>query len=406
MVGQTIGSYKVLAKLGEGGMGEVYRAHDPRLGRDVALKVLPAEMASDPARLERFTREARAIAALNHPHIVTIYSTEEADGIRFLTMEVVEGQAPGYADPAGGITDRALFRPRHAACGRSDGRPSEADHASRPQARQRDGRAGRPRQGAGLRACEDRCDGCDRCARCTGCECARCAGAAGATGATRETMPHLTAEGSIIGTMPYMSPEQIEGKALDHRTDLFSLGVMFHEMLVGTRPFTGDSSPQLMSSILRDTPASATDVRSDIPEALSRLIHRCLEKRPEDRVQTARDVYNELRHVQKQIESGPVRRPDSGVAARLAESLWIAVLPFTTRGTDSDAVTLAAGLTEDITAGLARFEGLSLIAPAIRVELQGLGARCPPDRVSVSARASSSAARSGGRPLASVSPRI
>ncbi len=100
---KTIGAYKVLAKLGEGGMGEVYRAHDPRLGRDVALKVLPPEMASDPARLERFTREARAIAALNHPHIVTIYSTEEADGIRFLTMEVVEGQGLDTLIPPAGL---------------------------------------------------------------------------------------------------------------------------------------------------------------------------------------------------------------------------------------------------------------------------------------------------------------
>ena len=341
--GSRLGVYQLLGNLGAGGMGEVYRAHDPRLGRDVALKVLPAEMASDPARLERFTREARAIAALNHPHIVTIYSTEEADGIRFLTMEVVEGQALDTLIPPAGLPIARFF----------DLAMPLADALTAAHQKQITHRDLKP---ANVMVAQDgRVKVLDFGLAKTG--------ATGAPGATRETMPQLTAEGSIIGTMPYMSPEQIEGKALDHRTDLFSLGVMFHEMLVGTRPFTGDSSPQLMSSILRDTPASATDVRPDIPEALSRLIHRCLEKRPEDRVQTARDVYNELRHVQKQIESGPVRRPDSGVAARLAESLWIAVLPFTTRGTDSDAVTLAAGLTEDITAGLARFEGLSLIAP-------------------------------------------
>src|SRR5512134_464038 len=101
--GTQLGPYRIASMLGEGGMGEVYRAHDPRLGRDVALKVLPADMASDPARLERFTREARAIAALNHPHIVTIYSTEEADGIRFLTMELVEGQPLDGLIPATGL---------------------------------------------------------------------------------------------------------------------------------------------------------------------------------------------------------------------------------------------------------------------------------------------------------------
>src|SRR4029450_12298025 len=101
--GSRLGPYRIVAKLGEGGMGEVYRAHDPRLGRDVALKVLPPDVASGPARLERFTREARAIAALNHPHIVTIYSTEDADGIRFLTMELVEGQSLDALIPASGL---------------------------------------------------------------------------------------------------------------------------------------------------------------------------------------------------------------------------------------------------------------------------------------------------------------
>jgi TolB-like protein/Tfp pilus assembly protein PilF len=165
----------------------------------------------------------------------------------------------------------------------------------------------------------------------------------------------------IVGTMPYMSPEQIEGRALDHRSDLFSLGVMFHEMLTGWRPFSGESSPQLMSSILRDAPSDVSDQRADVPEALSRLVGRCLEKRPDDRVQTARDIYNELRHVQKQLESGATRRSGDRGAVRVApETFWIAVLPFAAG--DASAQALADGLTEDITAGLSRFSSLSVLA--------------------------------------------
>jgi len=344
--GSSLGTYTIVAPLGTGGMGEVYRAHDPRLGRDVALKVLPAEMARDPSRLERFTREARAIAALNHPHIVTIYSTEEADGIRFLTMELVEGQSLDALIPANGMPlarflelalplADALNAAHQKRITHRDLKPANVIVASDGRLKVLD---------FGL--------------------------ASVSTNLPRDfspaelvTSPQVTTPGTIIGTMPYMSPEQVEGKQLDHRTDLFSLGVMFHEMLVGTRPFSGESSPQLMSSILRDTPSSTNDLRMDVPDALSRLVARCLEKQPDDRVQTARDIYNELRHVQKQLESGSRPRPDSGSArAAPAGGTWIAVMPFTSVATDDDARTLADGLTEDITAGFARFAYLSVVA--------------------------------------------
>ena len=157
---------------------------------------------------------------------------------------------------------------------------------------------------------------------------------------------------------------------------------MFHEMLTGSRPFTGESSPQLMSSILRDMPASASEIRTDVPEALSRLIHRCLEKRPDDRVQTARDIYNELRHVQKQLESGSAAsgQRHRHRAAAVADSLWIAVLPFTTRGADPDGEALAAGLTEDITAGLSRVSRPFGGRAAVGAQLQGFAARRAADR--------------------------
>jgi TolB-like protein len=175
------------------------------------------------------------------------------------------------------------------------------------------------------------------------------------------TQAPITHQGTIVGTMPYMSPEQVEGRHLDARSDLFSLGVIFYELLNGGRPFQGSSSPALMSAILRDTPSSVCEKRPDVPEAIDRLISRLLEKRPEDRVQTARDVYNELRHVQRTSDarSSSVQRT---AAPSAAQNLWIAVLPFTTRGTNADAEAMAAGLTDDITTSLAKFSGLSVVA--------------------------------------------
>jgi serine/threonine protein kinase len=212
-IGTRIGAYQVIAKLGEGGMGEVYRAHDPRLGRDVALKVLPPEMASDPARLERFTREARAIAALNHPHIVTIYSTEEADGIRFLTMEVVEGQGLDTLTPPAGLPIARFF----------DLAMPLADALTAAHQKQITHRDLKP---ANVMVAQDgrvkvldfglAKTGATGATGALGAPGASAPGATGATGATWETMPHLTAEGSVIGTMPYMSPEQIDARS-SHR---------------------------------------------------------------------------------------------------------------------------------------------------------------------------------------------
>jgi TolB-like protein/predicted Zn-dependent protease len=343
--GTPLGAYRIVGPLGAGGMGEVYRAHDPRLARDVALKLLPADMAGDPSRLERFTREARAIAALNHPHIITIYSTEEADGVRFLTMELVEGQSLDALIPPTGLPlTRFLELALPLADALTAAHQKQITHRDLKPANVMVASDGRVKVlDFGL---------------------ARVSGPLPSQQTIEATRAVLTSEGTIVGTMPYMSPEQIEGRPLDQRTDLFSLGVMFHEMLTGARPFGGESSAQLMSSILRDTPSSASDIRPDVPDTLSRLIHRCLEKRPEDRVQTARDIYNELKHVQKQLESGPARaRSDSGSGrVAVAESAWIAVLPFTTRTNDPDAQALASGLTEDITSGLSLFPSLSVVA--------------------------------------------
>ena len=222
----------------------MYRARDTRLGREVALKILPPDVVNEPGRLERFDREARAIAALNHPHIVTIYSTEEADGVRFLTMELVDGPTlsdlvmssgmaiPKFLEIAVPLAD-ALAAAHQKHITHRDLKPGNVMVSN-------DGRVkvldfGLARVGGG--------------------------------DVGEHTLSHaapITDQGMIVGTMPYMSPEQVEGRTIDARSDLFSLGVIFYELLSGKRPFTGSSSPALMSAILRDTPPRIATTRAEI----------------------------------------------------------------------------------------------------------------------------------------------
>jgi len=364
--GSLLGPYRIVSKLGEGGMGAVYRAHDARLERDVALKVLHPDLADDPVRLERFTREARAVAALSHPHIVTIYSTEESDTVRFLTMELVEGRPLDALIQSGGLgiaqflelalplTD-ALAAAHQKQILHRDLKPANVMVTVDGRVKVLDfglARVNRPEPT--LQSLDD-------------------------------TRIGLTRDGTIIGTMPYMSPEQIDGGLLDARSDLFSLGIMFYELITGSRPFNGSSSATLMTAILRDTPPSVDRQRVGVPEPLARLVERCLAKRPEDRPRDAREVYDELRQVQKALESGQEapHRPD--YAAHHApdeEPLWIVVLPFSVRGHDADAETLAVGLTEDISSGLVLFPMVSVVAPRaaqaaalINTEARGAGER-------------------------------
>jgi TolB-like protein len=346
--GGHLGAYEILAKLGEGGMGEVYRARDTRLGREVALKLLPPEVTSEAGRLERFDREARAIAALNHPHIITIYSTEEAEGVRFLTMELVEGQTLTELIEAGGLSiARFLDIAMPLADALTAAHQKQITHRDLKPSNVMVTHDGRVKVlDFGL---------------------ARVGSVTGNDHGLAATLAPVTQHGMIVGTIPYMSPEQIEGRRLDTRSDLFSLGVIFYELLTGRRPFQGSSSPAVMSAILRDTPSQVSDIRLDAPEPLTRLVARCLEKRPEDRVQTARDVYNELRHLQRQLDSGATRRvPQSGSAgaAGLSEpgqsALTITVLPFQAPPT-GDAAWLAEGLGHSVVVGLSRFQYLRVI---------------------------------------------
>src|SRR4029453_6156828 len=230
--GTYIGSYEVRSLLGAGGMGEVYRARDTKLNRDVALKVLPNVFALDADRLARFRREAQAVAALNHPHIVTIFSIEEQDDVPFMTMELIEGCTLDRGIPDGGLSLARFF---DIAVALADALSA----AHRKHIVHRD-----------LKPANVMVTG-DGNVKVLDFGLARTIAPNVANLAEAVTSLGLTADGTTLGTMPYMSPEQIEAKSLDHRTDLFSLGIILYELATGQRPFQGDSSPALMSSILK-----------------------------------------------------------------------------------------------------------------------------------------------------------
>ena len=316
-------------------MGEVYLAEDTSLKRKVALKVLPAEMAADPERLARFKREAESVAALNHPNIVTIHSVEEVDGTHFLTMEWVDGQTLGElmsrgAMPLNKIFDLgvpiadALASAHEEGITHRDLKPANVMVNDKGRVKVLD---------FGL---------------------AKLAVEGGEEGSDEQPTQALTQEGLAVGTVPYMSPEQVRGEGVDHRTDIFSLGVMLYEMASGQRPFGGKSSADLVSAILRDRPPSVTEIRAELPHHLGRVLQRCMEKDPERRFQTAKDVKNELEGLKLEVSSGTARLSSASMPAATLEApssssrkgLWIglaaaavialALAVFFTRSDDSE----------------------------------------------------------------------
>ena len=415
MIGETLSHYKITGMLGEGGMGVVYRAEDSELGREVALKLLPPEMADNPKRLERFRREAKAVAALNHPNIVTIHSIESVEATHFLTMELVEGESLNHIIPPGGLPLAKVF----------DIAIPLADALSSAHER---GIVHRDFKPANVMVTgENRIKVLDfGLAKLVEDPDAETGDPALTSIPTQVT--ELTAEGMVMGTAPYMSPEQVEGRAMDHRTDIFSLGVVLYEMATGGRPFAGDTSAAMVSSILRDTPPTVTEINESLPRHLARIIQHCLEKDPEARYQSAKDVRNELRSLRREVDSGwvttgsgatPVstaprskgaRRYWLGAAAVLAAILilaagwWlgrgseratavgdqssadfgagvvaaarsdmpsVAVLPFANLSADPDNEYFTDGLTEELINALANVEGLRIPARTSVYALKG-----------------------------------
>lgn len=292
MIGSTLAHYRILERLGSGGMGEVYRAEDARLQRQVAIKVLPPTMASDPERLERFAREAKAVGGLNHPNIVTIHAIEEVAGQRILVMELVEGRPLDELIPSGGMDRERFFE---LAIQLADAVSAAHEHG----VTHRDIKPSNVMVAAGDRV------------KVVDFGLAKLRQAARSAERTVALPDDLTEEGRILGTYPYMSPEQIKGQAADHRSDIFSLGVVLYEMATGQRPFAGETSADLISSILRDVPAPPAEANRQLPRHLDRIVAHCLEKDPDRRFQTAKDLRNELQSLRQELESDRLLRTAS-----------------------------------------------------------------------------------------------
>ena len=249
MIGETLSHYKILDKLGAGGMGEVYLAEDTTLKRQIALKVLPADLSSSQERLERFQREAETLATLDHPNIVTVFTVERDEDVHFLTMQLVEGKRLSDLIPKGGMPLERIFEiaiPLADALAAAhergiihrDLKPANIMVTAEGRVKVLDFGLAKLRQGA-----EAPID-------------------------TQLPTEPLTQEGRIMGTMPYMSPEQLEGKDIDSRSDIFSLGVVLYEMALGERPFKGDTAASLIMSTGRDTPPQVDTLREELPAPL------------------------------------------------------------------------------------------------------------------------------------------
>lgn len=293
MKGRTVGRFRLLEELGRGGMGIVYRAEDLELQREVALKALPPEFAEHASRLSRFRREARSLAALNHPCIVTIYDVQELEGRLFLAMELVHGKELTEVIPAGGMElDKFLHLAIPLADALSAAHEKGVVHRDLKPRNVMVTTEGRVKiLDFGLATFRQ---------------------AAGDTPESQLPTEPLTASSSVMGTPAYMAPEQLRGESADQRSDIFSLGVVLYRMATGRHPFrdrSGSTAEQL-SSILRDEPGSLEKVRPDLPRQLGRILRSCLVKDPEHRIQTAKDLRNLLELLEE--ETKDVQRISAG----------------------------------------------------------------------------------------------
>ncbi len=292
MIGTTVSHYRVLREIGSGGMGVVYEAEDIKLGRRVALKFLPREMAANPQALERFQQEARTASALNHENICTIYEVDEHDGQPFLAMELLDGASLADRLAARPLTldavldlgiqvADALDAAHHKGIVHRDIKPANIFITQRGRAKILD---------FGL---------------------AKLAGAryetAAAGGATMDAPAHLTSPGSTVGTVAYMSPEQARGENLDHRSDLFSFGAVLYQMATGRMPFNGPTSAVIFSAILEKAPAPLTEANPDLPPKLEEIVLKALEKDPDLRYQTAAEIRGDLKRLKRDSSSGKVQ---------------------------------------------------------------------------------------------------
>jgi TolB-like protein/Tfp pilus assembly protein PilF len=374
--GTRLGPYEILAPLGAGGMGEVYRARDERLGRQVALKVLPESVASDPARLARFEQEARSASALNHPNIVTIYDVGREGSVSYIAMELVDGASLRQRLAGGPLPLRFVL----------DVGAQIASGLAKAHAASLVHRDLKP---------ENVMVTADGLVKILDFGLAKLAPAVSAAElASRAlTQEQSTEPGVILGTVGYMSPEQATGGPLDFRSDQFSLGVMLYEMTAGLRPFQGKSALETLSAILRTDPPPLAAFHPDAPEALSTIVVRCLAKQPEGRYASTRDLARDLAELRDGAVSAGV--PVAAPARRARVSAWtaaafllvlaaagvwiarrssgkaaisaggeksIAILPFQNFGGRSEDEYFSDGMTESLITDLAKAKGLLVIA--------------------------------------------
>jgi serine/threonine-protein kinase len=338
--GQKLSHYRLVDKIGEGGMGVVWKAFDTRLDRDVAVKLLPEQVEEDLDWLARLAREARAVASLNHPNIVTIHSLEEDEGRRFLVMELVSGRTLReiIRELEGGLSLDRLFdlsiqmvdavRAAHErGVIHRDLKPGNIMVDGDGRLKVLDfGMAKPPRTPLG-KEIDSRAQ-------------------------------TLSATGRLEGTLAYMSPEQVRAESTDQRSDLFSLGVVLYEMATGRRPFAGDTPAELIAAVLRDEAPPVTEERSDLPRQLERIVCHALEKEPERRFQTALDMRNELERLQEELsQTLPGERKTVASTVRS-----VAVLPLDDLWGDPEQAYFADGMTDALISNLARISALKVIS--------------------------------------------
>jgi serine/threonine protein kinase/Flp pilus assembly protein TadD len=344
-----LGPYEILAQLGAGGMGEVYKARDIRLDRDVAIKVLPEPIAQDHQALARFQREAKAVAALSHPNILALYDIGTEHGTAYAVMELLEGQTLGRRIKSGPLDWRAALDIAGAiAEGLAAAHVKGIIHRDiKPENIFLTSSGGLKILDFGLARLEQK--------------------PAAAPPAGPETITLETQPGVVMGTVAYMSPEQVRGLAADARSDLFAVGCVIHEMLSGRRPFGGETNADLMAAILHHSPAALPEPGSR-PLELDRVILRCLEKNPAQRFPSARDLVSALKSVPRPAasgNSGGQAKVDTGKHQETALPKTplptlpsVAVLPFVNMSSDPENEYFSDGLAEELIAVMTKIEGL------------------------------------------------
>src|SRR6516225_586438 len=339
-VGARLGVYEIGSPLGAGGMGEVYRARDPRLGREVAIKVLPAEFSADADRHRRFEQEARAAAALNHPNILAVYDIGTHDRSPYIVSELLDGQTLRERLKEGPLPVRhAVEYARQLTCG------LVAAHAKGMVHRDlkpdnvfvtRDGRVKILDFGLAKTA----------------------PFAAGGGDVTRAR----TLGGTVVGTVGYMAPEEFRGEPIDARADIFAVGVIVHELITGQNPFHRGSAADTMTAVLREEPQDLAD-QPGTPVTLARIVRRCLEKDPIDRFQTARDLGFALATI---TEATTTRAAKTDV-----EDRSVAVLPFANMSADPDSEYFSEGLAEELINALTHLPGLRVASRTSAFRFRG-----------------------------------